>query len=304
MEPSAPPSDAEREQAVRLLDALREVCVRDAATAAVATSWANEAVATRYLRARNHSHSAALKMLCRTVEWRAASKPQEARCPRCCKNPTAHSMRWVGFDAIGRPVCYSSFEHALDRWNAESNQLHVTHLLESMSARLQQLGRPLEKWVLFVDFKGFALADNNPITGQKVISLLQGHYPERLGLVLLYDAPWLFSACWKGFKLVMDERTTKKIRFLSSSDKSPDTWDFATPELAAWLQAEIEDVRRPRPGLAGPRKYWLPAQAEPHDDSGQRVPHDSRGTASWLSDAHHIPSPADFCAEASAGTPT
>jgi hypothetical protein len=144
-----PPSASEREQAARLLRALHEdtLCVQGSAWAEVAAVWADEACATRFLRARNHNFGAAHRMLLDAVKWRAASQPQNARCPKCSKNPTAHNMRWVGFDAIGRPVCFTSFEHALDRWSAESNALHTTRLLESMSARLQALGSPLGKWV-------------------------------------------------------------------------------------------------------------------------------------------------------------
>ena len=101
----------------------------------------------------------------------------------------------------------------------------------------------MQKWVLFIDFKGFAFGDNNPITGQRVISLLQVHYPERLGMVIIYDAPWLFSAMYKALRVVMDERTRQKIRFISHGDRSAEAWEFATPELRSWLQ--VPDARCP-----------------------------------------------------------
>ena len=181
MEPTVDPTEAERTAATRLLQALREECSRDPSHAEAAAHWADENVAVRYLRARSQDHDAALRMLLGTVAWRAAAdSPQhilgvKMRCPACAKCPTAHCMRWVGFDCLDRPVCYSSFEHALNRSSSEANMMHTAALLESMSARLQQVGKPLDKCVWFVDFKGFGLVDNNPLTGQKVITLLQNH---------------------------------------------------------------------------------------------------------------------------------
>lgn len=49
--------------------------------------------------------------------------------------------------------------------------------------------------MLVVDFDGFALRDNSPATGKLFATTLQAHYPERLTLMVLYDAPWLFSTC-------------------------------------------------------------------------------------------------------------
>ena len=114
--------------------------------------------------------------------------------------------------------------------------------------------------------------------------------PERLGMVVLYDAPWLFSACWKGFRLVMDERTRQKVRFIAPRDDGESAWDFATAELKAWLQAEIADVRRQRTAAELPREYWRRPDAGAED----RAPHDPRGTASWLADPYYVPTPADL----------
>lgn len=289
-------SAMERQQAATLLEALREACANDPSQkeSEVVESWADQACAVRYLRARNHKHDAALKMLRGSITWRASTQPQHARCPRCAISPTAHTMRWAGVDVLGRPVCYMSFAHALDRGSSESNALHVTYMLESMSARFQQMQSGLEKWVWFVDFKGFGLVDNNPLTGQRIITLLQNHYPERLGMVVIYDAPWLFSACWKAFRVVMDERTREKVRFIALGDRTDAAWDFAPAELRTWLHAEIDDVRRARASHELPRHYWQGPRGADGGLGAQEQTHDPRGTASWLADPLYTPTPADL----------
>jgi hypothetical protein len=84
----------------------------------------------------------------------------------------------------------------------------------------------------------------------------------------------------------MDEHTRSKVCFLTHGDTSPSAWAFATAELAAWLQAEVADVRKQRNPSELPRKYWVAPACE---EGG----HDPRGTATWLGDALYIPSPAE-----------
>jgi hypothetical protein len=63
-----------------------------------------------------------------------------------------------------------------------------------------------------------------------LITILQTHYPETLGTMLIVDAPMLFSACWAVIKMWIDPVTAEKVKFISrdklqdffSSDAIPD----------------------------------------------------------------------------------
>ena len=250
------------------------------AVRAEAAVFVDEAVCTRYLCARNHDCKAAVDMLLATTRWRVKTQPLEVHCPKCQQDALSHSMRWVGFDTANRPVAYTVFSHAQNRFSPECNRDHCIWLLERMAARLKSVGQPLSKWVWVIDFDGFSVRDNNPLTATKVIRMLQAHHPERLGLVVMYDAPRLFAACWAAIRPLLDPETAAKVRF---EQAGPDAFGFAGEELAAWLQSETAQNRALR-DQQPPKKYWLAPEPGAHDP---------RGTASWLADTHYIPTYGD-----------
>jgi NAD-dependent oxidoreductase involved in siderophore biosynthesis len=47
--------------------------------------------------------------------------------------------------------------------------------------------------------------------------MLQAFYPERMGVVMLVNTPWLLKSVWRAINPLLDERTRKKIRFLDST---------------------------------------------------------------------------------------
>jgi hypothetical protein len=51
------------------------------------------------------------------------------------------------------------------------------------------------------------------------VLMLQNHYPERLGVLILVDAPFLFRAFWKVISPFVDAKTLKKVVFVSGNDK-------------------------------------------------------------------------------------
>lgn len=74
---------------------------------------------------------------------------------------------------------------------------------------------------------------------QRFVSILTNFYPERLGVMLLYDAPGFFPAlCWPLIKPWLNPVTRSKVHFVSSSAEP------ASPKsLHYWLGAECLPVR-------------------------------------------------------------
>ena len=54
-------------------------------------------------------------------------------------------MRVIGFDLQGRPIMYSNFTHAHDRFNAESCVTHLIDVLEDASRYMDLMNRGLVK---------------------------------------------------------------------------------------------------------------------------------------------------------------
>ena len=55
---------------------------------------------------------------------------------------------------------------------------------------VQAMPAGVGQWVWVSDFKGFGLSDCDPRLAKVFLDLSAEHYPERLGLFLIVDAPW------------------------------------------------------------------------------------------------------------------
>lgn len=51
-----------------------------------------------------------------------------------------------------------------------------------------------------------------PCLSQTFLEVSAAHYPERLGSLLLIDAPAVFSIMWKALESLIDPKTFKKIK--------------------------------------------------------------------------------------------
>ena len=154
--------------------------------------FVTDACVRRYLRARSGNVAKASAMLRKTLLWRAKTRPQDARCAVCARNPHGHNMRVVGEDPDGRPVVYTCFAQANERWTTEANIDHLTRNLESTIAAMDA-ARGVEKLLWVVDFHGFSMRDAfQPATTLQTARLLD-HYPERLHRCVMVDAPRLFD---------------------------------------------------------------------------------------------------------------
>ena len=55
---------------------------------------------------------------------------------------------------------------------------------------IQAMPEGVGQWVWVSDFKGFGMSDCDPRLAKVFLDLSAAHYPERLGLFLVIDAPW------------------------------------------------------------------------------------------------------------------
>jgi hypothetical protein len=197
--------------------------------------------------------------------------------------PLSHNLRFVAADLQGRPIAYTCYGQASNRWDPRANIAHMQRLFQDCEGWLRTRGTPLGRWIIVVDFHGYGMADNNPRTGVYASRLL-AHFPERLGLAVLYDAPWLFSAAWRVISAALPEETRRKVRFLSHPGAGPAAagghpWlEFCDDEAAQWLARECAENRDPRTSHG--KRYWR--------DRGRDAEHDPRGTKTWQAAAGHL----------------
>lgn len=245
----------------------------------------------RVLVARGWSMNKAQNQLQETIDWRLQNKPwlfHFKDSPICKKNPYAFTLRIAGFDQDKRPILFTTFQHALDRFHVESNVEHFQLLLEEARRIIAQRFRKREttkanqvQWILVIDFVGFSVRDTNPYTAYLATKLML-LYPEMLNRVLLVDAPLLFSGVWNMIQSVIDDRVRSKVAFTSLNKIKA---KFAAPlgdEAVDWIEGEIRSSRAHK-SSQGKRAYWQ-VQSD-----GQ----DSRGISSYLSSPYYVETPGD-----------
>lgn len=66
-----------------------------------------------------------------------------------------------------------------------------------MENAILNLPQDQEQMVWLIDFHGFNLSHISIKVTRETAHVLQEHYPERLGIAILYDSPKIFEPFWK-----------------------------------------------------------------------------------------------------------
>jgi hypothetical protein len=253
--------------------ALRLLVARDASPSPSFAKFLTDGTVRRYAVANEWDHEAAAKQLESTWHWRAATRPDQMVCELCLRTPMSHSLRPVGFDALGRLVLYTCFATAHDRFESRHAMAHMTRMLDDAQILLDaQPARFAPKWVLVIDFHGFSVRDADPRNATHTAWLLR-HFPERLALAVVYDAGLLFNGVWRVTRRLLNATTVARVCFTRQLDSDDPTLRALGPEMLAWLTAEAAENRTM---AAHTKRWWDPDLA-----AGA---HDARGLGSFLRD--------------------
>lgn len=254
--------------------------------------WFDDTCCARYLEARDWDVPEAVKLIKSSIKWRTERRPESTPCPLCLEDPLAHNLRMIGFDSENRPVLYTCFSQAAGRHDVPANVTHLCKTLEDTIKIMKKMDDG--RWVWVIDFDGFGMSDCSiPMMNQTL--QLMDHYPSRLGKLILLDSPWLFSGLWKTVGPLVPQGTKSKIMFISPKEVDSKLQSILGDELTAWLKREMAENRIHN--KSNPKKYW-----EWLDEDGNPLPHDPRGTTSFVSGPHYkLPINVEFCSSLQKG---
>ncbi|XP_024378311.1 phosphatidylinositol transfer protein PDR16 isoform X1 [Physcomitrium patens] len=181
-----------------------------------ALQYATDDCLRRYLRARNWNVKKAEKMLQESLAWRASFKPDEIRWEDVAgETETGKVYRAVCKDKQGHSVLILRPA----KQNTTSREGQIKQLVYMMENAILNLPSGQEEMVWLIDFHEWSLSKSIPVkTAQETAKVLQNHYPERLGIAILYNPPHYFEAFWQIVKPFLDPRTVKKVKFVYSTD--------------------------------------------------------------------------------------
>ncbi|XP_057816900.2 uncharacterized protein LOC131030205 [Cryptomeria japonica] len=89
---------------------------------------------------------------------------------------------------------------------------HFVHMAKSEKIHM------LEQMVWLIDFKGWTAASIFVKVTHETTKVLQNHYPERLGVAILYNPPKIFESFWTVLNPFLEPKTYRKVKFVYSKD--------------------------------------------------------------------------------------
>ncbi|RDX62459.1 Random slug protein 5, partial [Mucuna pruriens] len=187
-----------------------------------------------YLRARNWNVKKAVKMLKLTLKWREEYKPEEIRWEDVAHEAeTGKIYRSSYIDKHGRTVLVMRPSHQ----NSKSTKGQIKYLVYCMENAILNLPPEQEQMVWLIDFQGFNMSHISIKVTRETAHVLQEHYPERLGLAILYNAPKFFEPFFMMVKPLLEPKTYNKVKFGYSDDQNTkkimvDLFDFDHLESA------------------------------------------------------------------------
>nr|BAH19871.1 AT1G22180 [Arabidopsis thaliana] len=179
------------------------------------SEFCSDAAITRYLAARNGHVKKATKMLKETLKWRAQYKPEEIRWEEIAREAeTGKIYRANCTDKYGRTVLVMRPSCQ----NTKSYKGQIRILVYCMENAILNLPDNQEQMVWLIDFHGFNMSHISLEVSRETAHVLQEHYPERLGLAIVYNPPKIFESFYKMVKPFLEPKTSNKVKFVYSDD--------------------------------------------------------------------------------------
>ncbi|CAN8267073.1 unnamed protein product [Cochlearia groenlandica] len=187
---------------------------------------------SRFLKARDWNVSKAHTMLVECLRWRVDNEIDSILSKPIVPSQLYRDVRdsqligMSGYTKEGLPVFaigvgLSTFDKASVHYYVQShiqiNEFRDRVLLPSMS---KKNGRPITTCVKVLDMTGLKLSALSQIKLVTIISTIDDlNYPEKTNTYYVVNAPYIFSACWKVVKPLLQERTRQKVHVLSGCGK-------------------------------------------------------------------------------------
>lgn len=181
----------------------------------------------RFVRARKWNPANALTMITKSLNWRANEFPVNSwileadgnsyingKNPGFIKNLTTEKSWIAGHDRNKNPIF---FFQARKHFGSDSpyaeTQRYTIVTIEWVRLFLRDSTESVDQSSIVFDMTGFSLKNADTHTIKFLADCFEAHYPECLGLILIHNAPWIFSTVWNMIKNWLDPVVASKIHF-------------------------------------------------------------------------------------------
>ncbi|WCJ33121.1 Sec14p-like phosphatidylinositol transfer family protein [Euphorbia peplus] len=181
----------------------------------------------RFLKAREWNVTKAHKMLVDCLEWRIQNEIDNILAKPIIPSDLYRAIRdsqlvgLSGYSREGLPVIaigvgLSTFDKASVHYYVQSHiQMNEYRDRVILPSATKTYGRHISTCIKVLDMTGLKLSALNQIKLLTTISAVDDlNYPEKTETYYIANAPYIFSACWKVVKPLLQERTRRKIQVL------------------------------------------------------------------------------------------
>ncbi|KAF2263497.1 CRAL/TRIO domain-containing protein [Lojkania enalia] len=194
----------------------------------------------RFLRARKWDVDKALIMMISTMHWRAVdmhvdddiirrgelaaledSKSDDPKVKREGEDFLAQMRMGKsylhGLDKEGRPICTVRVRlHKQGEQTESSLERFTVYTIETARMLLRP---PVDTATIIFDMTNFSMANMDYTPVKFMIRCFEANYPESLGTVLVYKAPWVFNAIWNIIRGWLDPVVAGKVHFTKNVEE-------------------------------------------------------------------------------------
>lgn len=181
----------------------------------------------RFLKARDWNVAKAHKMLVDCLEWRIQNKIDDMLTKPIIPTNLYRAVResqllgLSGYSKEGLPIItigagLSTFDKASVHYYVQSHiQINEYRDRVILPTATKKYGRHISTCLKVLDMTGLKLSALNHLKLLTTMSTIDDlNYPEKTEIYYIVNAPYIFSACWKVVKPLLQERTRKKIQVL------------------------------------------------------------------------------------------
>lgn len=246
-----------------------------------------DALLLRFLRARKWDVEKALVMMISTMHWRldemhvdddivkngelaaAQIKDVDAKAKKNAEDFLTQLRMGKsylhGLDSEGRPMCFVRARlHKAGEQTEESLERFTVYTIETARMLLRP---PIDTATIVFDMTDFSMANMDYTPVKFMIKCFEANYPESLGTVLVYKAPWVFNAIWTIIRGWLDPVVAGKVHFARNIDElsnfvpksqiptelgGDEKWEYKYPEPVAGENDKMAE-EKPREELQGQR---------------------------------------------------
>ncbi|KAF8968123.1 CRAL-TRIO domain-containing protein [Flammula alnicola] len=171
--------------------------------------WLSRECILRYLRASKWKVPTAIQRLEATLKWRREFGLYDVVSASHVE-PEAVTGKEIlfGYDVTGKPAFYMI--PSRQNTNEATRQIQFAVWMLERGVDLMEPG--VENLALLINF-GDRGKNPSISTALSVLHILQNHYPERLGLALIINVPFLVNAFFKVVMPLVDPITRQKVKF-------------------------------------------------------------------------------------------